>query len=370
MTFPDEQSVMQHALLLAANGLGYVEPNPPVGAVIVDENLNLISEGYHLAFGAPHAEVVALSGVKTSLDNATLFVTLEPCCHTGKTGPCSQAIIQSGIKRVVVAMQDPASYVSGKGIEKLRAAGIEVVVGLLREKGERLLAPFAKFITKQLPYVHAKWAMSLDGKIATSTGDSQWISNEQSRAQVHLLRGRMDAILVGLKTALTDDPLLTARPAGPRIAIRIVLDSNASLPVDSQLVQTINQAPLLVVATTSAPQQNIERLQQHGVEVLTLPAMEGSRFPSLRELLKELGRKQMTHLLVEGGGMVLGSFFDLQLVDETHLFIAPKIIGGEHSLSPVGGVGNKTVPQISLLEQKEVQFLGEDIYIRGFIHSK
>ena len=234
---------MARALELAARGEGFVEPNPMVGCVIA-RGAEIIGEGWHRKFGGPHAEVEALHVAGTRARGATLYVTLEPCCHQGKTPPCTDAILASGLGRVVVAQRDPFPAVAGGGIERLRQAGLAVEVGLREAEARRLNAPYLKLTESGRPWVIAKWAMTLDGKLASRTGDSRWISNEASRAIVHQLRGRVDAIVVGRGTAGQDDPLLTARPAGPRVATRIVLDTRASLASDSQLVTTAGEAPV------------------------------------------------------------------------------------------------------------------------------
>jgi len=258
---------MRRAIELARLGIGLVEPNPPVGAVIVDDELRLIGEGWHERFGGAHAEVAAIAQAGAKARGGTLFVTLEPCCHTGKTPPCTEAVIAAGLKRVVVGMSDPFPQVAGRGIRQLREAQIDVEVGLLGPEARLLAAPFCKLVETGLPYVHAKWAMTLDGRIASHSGASKWISNAASHALAHKLRGRMDAILVGIGTVLADDPLLTARPAGPRTATRIVFDGRGRLPIDSQLVRTLDQAPLLVVTGPQAPRESLARLRDKGVEV-------------------------------------------------------------------------------------------------------
>ena len=283
------QETMQRALELAERGRGTVEPNPVVGAVIVDDSGRILGEGWHQQYGGPHAEVHALKAAGDAARGATMFVTLEPCCHFGKTPPCSRAVIAAGIKRVIIAMRDPAPHVDGGGIVELRAAGIEVEVGLLESDARRMVAPFVQLITQKRPWFHAKWAMTLDGKIATGTGHSQWITNEASRAVVHRLRGRMDAIMVGLGTALADDPQLTARPPGPRVALRIVIDSTGRLPVNSKLVQTAHQPPVLVFTTSRAPAAAIERLKTAGVEVF-VAGTDSAGHVSLPDVVRELGR--------------------------------------------------------------------------------
>jgi diaminohydroxyphosphoribosylaminopyrimidine deaminase/5-amino-6-(5-phosphoribosylamino)uracil reductase len=362
--FADSASVMRHALAIAARGIGRVEPNPPVGAVLVDENLRLLGAGYHEGFGGPHAEVNAIRHARDSARGATLFVTLEPCAHHGKTPPCSQAVIQAGISRVVIAMRDPSPHADGKGIAELEAAGIPVEVGLLEEESRALTAPFVKRVTTGRPWVHLKWAMTLDGKIASRTGHSQWISNEASRRVVHELRGRMDAVIVGANTARMDDPRLTARPAGLRTPARVVIDSRATLSPDSQLVRTIDHAPLLVACTELAPDENVERLQSAGAEVLTLSiSHEGGT--DLDALLREFGKREMTNILVEGGGALAGALFDAGLVDELHVFIATKLVGGNDAISPLGGVGLETIPELSQLQHPTIDILDGDIYVHG-----
>ena len=366
---------MHRAVELAACGLGFVEPNPQVGAVIVDDCLNLIAEGFHERFGGPHAEVNALRQAGDRAAGGTLFVTLEPCRHDGKTPPCTTTLIKAGLRKVVVGMKDPAPHNDGAGIEELRTAGIDVELGLLNAVVARLTATFVKRVTTGHPYVHAKWAMTLDGKIASRTGDSRWISNEASRKIGHTLRGRMDAILIGQGTATADDPLLTARPPGPRTAARIVLDSRATLPLTSKLVLTVDDAPLLVVVSEAAPATDVERLRSVGAEVLTLPSecvAEASgeascrqQQPDLTSLLDELGRREMTNVLVEGGGRLLGSFFDQDLIDECHVFVAPKLLGGWQAISPIAGLGLQNVPQLPQMIEPDIEIIGGDVYIHG-----
>lgn len=354
---------MRHALSLGALGIGHVEPNPPVGAVIVDEELRELGSGYHQHYGGPHAEVYALAAAGESARGGTLFCTLEPCCHFGKTPPCSRAVIAAGIKRVVIAMADPAPHVDGGGIAELKAAGISVEVGLLEPEARQMTAPFVQLMTRQRPWVHAKWAMTLDGKIASRTGHSQWISNSQSRAVVHQLRGRMDAIVVGIGTALADDPQLTARPAGVRVATRVVIDSQARLPLSSQLVQTAADIPVICVTSTAASAERMECLRAAGVEVLQCAPDETGR-PLVGEWLTELGQRKMTHVLVEGGGTLIGSLFDAQAIDEVHAFIAPKLLGGAQATTAIQGLGLESVPEAGL-RVLETQVLDGDIYVHG-----
>ncbi len=387
MQFPDHSSVMRRAFELAARGQGFVEPNPMVGAVLVDDQLQMLGEGFHQRFGGAHAEIEAIRDAESRgngnrLKDATLFVSLEPCCHFGKTPPCTQAILAAGIRKVVVGRSDPAPHVNGGGIAELQAAGVEVEVGLLEAEAKRLTAPFAKRITTGLPYVIGKWAMTWDGKIATRTGDSQWISNAASRAVVHQMRGRVDAVIVGAETARQDDPSLTARPSGPRVATRVVMDSIASVRSDSKLVQTIDQAPLLIVSGPDTPADNIARLQAVGAEVCVLgtDASDASRPASAKEikrirhvdpqlLLEELGRRGMTNVLVEGGGAILGAFADLDLIDEVHVFLGPKLIGGQAAPCPISGLGCGTLLQALSLEDVQVEVLDGDVHLQSVVRG-
>ncbi len=356
---------MSRAIELARRGIGFVEPNPAVGAVLVADDGRVLGEGWHERFGGPHAEVMALTAAGSSARDATLYVTLEPCCHFGQTPPCSHAVIAAGIRRVVVATVDPAEHVNGGGIAELRAAGIDVEVGLMAHEARRLISPFAKLMTTGLPWVHAKWAMTLDGKIASKTGSSRWITNDTSRAIVHQLRGRMDAILVGVRTVITDDPLLTARPPGPRTPARIVLDSSARTPLESQLVRTARETPTIVVTTVLADADRCSALRAAGVRVLMIEPVSTGH-PDLKVLLAELGRKRLTNVLVEGGGQVLGAFFDLNLIDEVHAFIAPKLIGGANAPSPLMGEGCFDMRAVPSLEDSTVEILDGDMYLHGW----
>ncbi|HWL07771.1 MAG TPA: bifunctional diaminohydroxyphosphoribosylaminopyrimidine deaminase/5-amino-6-(5-phosphoribosylamino)uracil reductase RibD [Planctomicrobium sp.] len=357
--------MMRRALELARRGEGFVEPNPCVGAVIVDSQRRLVGEGEHQRYGAPHAEVMALRQAGSAAEGKTLFVTLEPCAHHGKTPPCADAVIQAGIRRVVIAVADPAHHGAGSGIERLKQAGIDVEVGLCVEEGSELIAPFTTLMTRQRPFVLAKWAMTLDGKLATRTGSSKWISNEQSREIVHTIRGRMDAILVGVGTALADDPLLTARPSGARTALRVVLDPNARLPVSSRLIRTIDEAPVLIVVSEQAEPERVSALENAGAEVFVSPLRDDGLGIELSPVMQELGRRRLTNLLVEGGSRVLGTFLDEQLIDEVHCFIAPKLVGGSQALTPIGGLGSELIPQQPTLVKPVMQMVGEDLYLHG-----
>lgn len=364
MAAPDAVDLlhMQRALELAARGEGHVEPNPQVGCVIA-RGEQVVGEGWHTRFGAPHAEREALNAAGDAAQGATLYVTLEPCCHFGKTPPCVDVVLRSGVKRVVVAQEDPYPEVAGQGLRELREAGIQVDVGVLEDEARRLNAPYRKLIQRERPWVIAKWAMTLDGKIATRTGHSQWISSPPSRQVVHQLRGRMDAILIGSQTAEADNPLLTARPPGPRTPLRIVVDSQARLSLQSQLVQTIDQAPLLIAVGPQADRKHCQQLQDAGCQVFTSKAIDPAQ--RLLELLHELGRRRLTNVLVEGGSRIFGTLLELRELDEVHAFIAPKLIGGELATGPIGGLGIATLDQAVRLVRPLVQNCGDDVYVRA-----
>lgn len=381
--FDDDAAAMQHALTLAARGIGSVEPNPAVGAVIVNERRELVADGFHERFGLPHAEVNAINAAVrlrgSDLRGTDLFVTLEPCSHFGKTPPCTDAVIAAGFRRVVVACQDPAPHVAGTGILRLREAGLNVDVGLCEAKAKRLIAPFRMVQLHGRPWVHAKWAMTIDGRIATSTGHSRWISCAQSRARVHELRGRMDAIVTGAGTVRMDDPLLTVRPPGPRVPIRVVLDpSGTSLTADSQMIRTASDSPVVVFVSQSTEMQVQDRLRSWGVEVIACPgdhtetgttsgdrpAGAGSQI-SPRFVLADLHRRQVTNVLLEAGAGILGAFFDARLVDELHVFLAPKFVGGAAALSPIGGSGLTTVPSSANLCDVRWQSVGQDLLLEA-----
>ena len=357
-----DASHMARALELAARGQGWVEPNPMAGCTIVRDG-ETVGEGFHRRFGEAHAEVEALAVAGPRAQGATAYVTLEPCCHHGKTGPCTAALIAGGIRRVVVAIEDPFPQVAGRGIAELRRAGIEVEVGLLAAEARALVAPYLKLVTTARPWIIAKWAMTLDGKTASATGDSRWISGSESRAVVHALRGRVDAIMVGRGTVWTDDPLLTARPPGARVATRIVVDSSAALEPSSQLVRTARDVPLIVAAGEDSPQVNRERLMVAGCEVLVCPGRPPAE--RLLALLNELGRRRMTNVLVEGGGLLCGALADLGQIDEVHAFIATKIVGGQSAPSPLGGQGRSLISDAIELENPKIERTGSDIYIHG-----
>ena len=354
MSEPD-QTWMLRALDLAERGRGHVEPNPLVGAVLVRDG-RIAGEGWHQKYCQAHAEVNALAAAGEAAHGSTLYVTLEPCCHHGKTPPCTNAVLEGGVARVVAAMLDPHPAVGGKGAALLKAAGITVDVGLCESEARRLNAPYLKLLATGRPYVIAKWAMTLDGKIATHAGDSKWITSEASRRRVQELRGRMDAVIVGIGTVLADDPLLTARPPGPRLASRVVLDTHGRLPPTCRLAQTVANAPLLVAAAARV-----------GVgETLVLPLERGR--VSIPALLEELGRRRMTNVLVEGGAEVLGSFLDARAVDEVWAFIAPRLVGGPRVA--IAGAGVSRIAEGLELHDCQVEVIDGDLLLRGSVRHQ
>ena len=352
---------MRAALALALKGQGAVEPNPMVGAVVVKEGRQL-GAGWHERFGGPHAEVHALAAAGSEAAGADLYVTLEPCCHQGKTPPCVEAVLRAGIRRVVVALADPFPQVAGGGLDRLRQAGVEVVVGVEAAAARHVLAPYLMLVTEARPWVIAKWAMSLDGKIATAGGQSQWLTGSEARAEVHRLRGRVDGIVVGSGTALADDPLLTARPPGLRTATRVVLDRRLRLPLTSQLVRTAGATPVLVVHH-GGPAERRAALTAAGCECLDLPAAEDADL--VRALLAELGQRRWTNLLVEGGSAVLGSFLAAGAIDEVWAFVAPRLVGGQSAPGPVGAAGVVELAAAPALEWEAPVPIGSDWLLRG-----
>ncbi|MBO4779576.1 MAG: bifunctional diaminohydroxyphosphoribosylaminopyrimidine deaminase/5-amino-6-(5-phosphoribosylamino)uracil reductase RibD [Selenomonadaceae bacterium] len=355
---------MREALRIARNAEGRTSPNPLVGAVIVREG-KIIAEGWHRQAGTPHAEIHALNMAGELAKGATLYVTLEPCSHFGRTPPCARAIVEAGIKRVVAAMKDPNPQVAGRGFEILQSAGIEVEVGILEEEARKLNEVFLKWVTRKLPFVTLKFACSLDGKIATVNGESQWISGEESRKFGHHLRDINDAILVGAGTVLADDPSLTTRLVEGKNPVRVIVDSNARTPLDSKVV-TDKSARTIIAVTSNAPYEKISALKSHGVEIIT--AGDGERV-NLEILMRELANRELTSVLVEGGGTIHFSMLEAGLVDKIFAFVAPKIIGGKNALTAVEGAGFEKLSDAVELENFTATKLGEDILIRGYVEA-
>jgi diaminohydroxyphosphoribosylaminopyrimidine deaminase/5-amino-6-(5-phosphoribosylamino)uracil reductase len=360
---PTDERHMRRALALAERGRGAVEPNPMVGAVVVSADGRLVGEGWHERFGGPHAEVNAFVAAGDAARGGTVYVTLEPCCHHGKTPPCTDAVLRSGVRRVVAAMADPFPKVAGGGISVLQAAGLDVTVSVCEAEARELNAPYLKLVVTGMPWVIAKWAMSLDGKIATRTGDSKWISGEESRRRVHDLRGWVDAIVVGRGTVIADDPLLTARPPGLRTAARVVLSKSGELPERCQLRSTAREVPVIVY-TTAGNEGKLAGWQADGAELAPLSKERG-----VEQLLRDLGRRHFTNVLVEGGAGVLGSFLDADAIDEAHVYLAAKLIGGASAPSPVGGVGIGRMADTARFRIVESESIGGDVFVRALRRS-
>ncbi len=357
------------ALELAAQGAGLVSPNPLVGCVVVKEG-QVIGRGYHRYDELKHAEAWALEEAGQRTRGATVYVNLEPCAHQGegkRTPPCAKALIEAGVKRVVVSMVDPNPRVNGRGFEQLREAGIEVVTGLLAREARRLNEKYVKFVTTGVPFVLMKTACSLDGRIATRTGDSKWITGEAARAASQALRHEYDAILVGIGTVLADDPLLTDRTGKRRRRplTRVVLDANLRMPLGSQLVKTAREFPLVIfTGQDMASTARREELEALGVRVIALASATGKL--DLAQALKALAAAQLTSLIVEGGATVAGSFVEQRLVDKATFFIAPKIIGGLEAKPAIGGTGSEFLSDALKLEDAAIERQGEDLEITGY----
>lgn len=364
----DDEKYMQKALDLAARAQGRTSPNPMVGAVVVKDN-QVIGEGYHMKAGTPHAEIHALQAAGDTACGATLYVNLEPCSHYGRTPPCADAIVQAGVKRVVVAGLDPNPRVSGRGLKILQDAGIETRTGVLEPEAWKLNLAFFKYIQTRTPLVSLKVAMTLDGKIATSTGESRWISGETSRKHVHQLRNVYDAIMVGIGTVLKDDPLLNTRLENEdsRDPIRVIIDSNLDLPHSSKIVKTARQLKTIVFCGQQADTHRKAFLQEAGLTIVQLAADE-NKLP-LEEVLRVLGEMEIMTLLVEGGGEVNGYLIEKGLIDKVYWFIAPKIVGGRESPTPVGGTGILQLKDALFIKSMEIERFDEDILITGFIGS-
>ena len=359
-----DEFFMREALRIARNAEGRTSPNPLVGAVVVRDG-KIIAEGWHRQAGTPHAEIHALKMAGELAKGATLYVTLEPCSHFGRTPPCANAIVDAGIKKVFAAMSDPNPKVAGRGFEILKAAGVEVEVGLLEEEARKLNEIFIKWVTKNLPFVTLKFACSLDGKIATVGGESQWISCLESRKFSHRLRDLNDAILVGVGTVLADNPTLTTRLVEGKNPVRVIVDSNLKTPLNSKVV-TDKSARTIIATTTNAPPEKISALKNFGVEIIF--AGEGERV-NLKILMSELARREITSVLVEGGGTIHFSMLKEKLVDKIFAFVAPKIIGGKNSLSAVAGAGFEKLSDAVNLKNFTAEKIGEDFLLGGYVEA-
>lgn len=351
---------MQRALSLAAKGAGAVDPNPMVGAVIV-KNGQIAGEGWHKHYGGPHAEIEALKNCSPrNVQGSTIYVTLEPCCHHGRTPPCTQALIQSGIKQAVIGISDPNSLVAGKGIQALREQGIQVTLGVCEEECRQLNQVFFHYIQERTPFVVMKYAMTADGKLATARGDSQWITSNQSRQHTHSLRHRLRGIMIGSGTALRDDPLLTCRLPGGRNPIRIICDSQLSLPLTSQLVKTAGEYPT-IIATTSPDAEKRKILEEAGIKILVTPPKDGR--VDLGQLMAQLGAAEINSLLLEGGGNLNFSALKENIVQKLMVYVGAKLFGGAQSLSPVEGPGVDAVSQAFPLKLEKITQIDQDVLL-------
>ncbi len=367
-----EEKYMRRAIELAKKGSGHVNPNPLVGAVIVRDG-EIIGEGYHECYGQLHAERNAIANAKkrgNSLEGSTIYVTLEPCCHYGKTPPCTEAIIEEKIARVVVGSDDPNPLVSGKGFQMLREKGIEVIPHFLKEECDAMNHVFFHYIRTGTPYVAMKYAMTMDGKIACYTGDSKWVTGEESRAHVQTLRNHYKGIMAGIGTVLADDPMLNCRIEGGRDPIRIIADSHLRIPMDSQLVRTAGQQPLIVACLPDADEEKAAQLQEKGVEVLRIPGVttaditeEQKEVISLPVLMKELGARKIDGILLEGGGQLNESALQAGIVDRIYCYIAPKIFGGAQAKTPVEGQGLTRAADAWQFKRIGMQEFGQDILL-------
>ena len=367
-----EEKYMRRAIELAKKGSGHVNPNPLVGAVIVRDG-EIIGEGYHVCYGQLHAERNAIANAKkrgNSLEGSTIYVTLEPCCHYGKTPPCTEAIIEEKIARVVVGSDDPNPLVSGKGFQMLREKGIEVIPHFLKEECDAMNHVFFHYIRTGTPYVAMKYAMTMDGKIACYTGDSKWVTGEESRAHVQTLRNHYKGIMAGIGTVLADDPMLNCRIEGGRDPIRIIADSHLRIPIDSQLVRTAGQQPLIVACLPDADEEKAAQLQEKGVEVLRIPGVttaditeEQKEVISLPVLMKELGARKIDGILLEGGGQLNESALQAGIVDRIYCYIAPKIFGGAQAKTPVEGQGLTRAADAWQFNRIGMQEFGQDILL-------
>ena len=364
-----DTAMMRRALDLARRGLGRVEPNPTVGAVVVREG-RIVGEGWHARFGGPHAEVVALEAAGADARGAELFVTLEPCCHHGKTPPCTEAIIAAGVQRVAAAVQDPSPEAAGRGFAQLREAGLEVTVGPLEEEARRASAAFFKRTRTGRPLVIAKWAMTLDGRLADAAGAGRWISGEASRRRVHEVRRISDAVMIGSGTALADVPSLTVRHVAPLPErgqpTRVVLDGRLRLPTEAEPAASAHDVPVLVYTlqeTVDGAGERAEALRAAGCEVIPLPAGPGG--VDLAAVLDDLGRRGASRVLVEGGATVLGSLLDQGLADRVMVFVAPRLLAAGDARSPLEGPAGRRLTDAIDLKDVTVEWVGEDVLLEG-----
>jgi len=365
MALSNDIRFMKQAIKLSKKGYGFVNPNPLVGAVIV-KNGKVIGKGYHGYFGGPHAEVSAIKNATEDVKEATIYVTMEPCNHFGKTPPCTNLLIKGKFKRVVIGMTDPNELVNGKGIKKLQDAGIKVDSGILEDDIKTLNEAYIKFITSKLPFCTLKTAMTLDGKISTYTGDSKWISNENSRKCVHELRHRYAAIMVGVNTVLKDDPLLTDRSDFKKKnhPVRIIVDSKGRTPVTAKVLNS-GEAKTIIAVSDMAETITIKAIKKKGAEIIVCP--EKNKKVDLAYLIRKLGERGIDSILLEGGSTLNFSAIQEGIVDKVYSFISPKMFGGDNAITPVGGSGFEKVDEAITLNIKNVKRFDEDLMIEAYM---
>lgn len=360
----EDREAMRLALELAEKGRGTTSPNPLVGAVILDKDGELVGSGFHRRAGEPHAEVLALEQAGERARGGTLYVTLEPCCHQGRTPPCTEAIIRHGLERVAVAILDPNPLVDGKGVRRLRENGVRVEVGLCKARAKKQNEVFLKYITSKLPFVTLKVAMTLDGKVATRTGRSRWITSQPARKVVHRLRGEHDAVMVGIGTVLADDPLLTVRLTSGKNPTRIIVDSRLRLPLSSRLVATAREVPTLVLTGELKDPKSAMTLEERGLEVV--PVASGHDRVSLQRALQVLGHRGITSILLEGGPTLAAAFLEEGAIDKFLFFVAPKLLGGAGAPGPIGGLGAEDTGQAQELLVESVEPVGPDWLVTAY----
>jgi diaminohydroxyphosphoribosylaminopyrimidine deaminase/5-amino-6-(5-phosphoribosylamino)uracil reductase len=366
-THTQKNRFMAEAIRLARKGAGMVSPNPLVGAVIVKNN-EIVGRGYHGRYGGPHAEVSALQEAGENALGADLYVNLEPCCHFGKTPPCTDVLIKCGIKRAFIGIQDPNPLVGGKGLLALQKAGIEVETGILADKCRVLNETFIKYITYKIPFVTLKLAATLDGKIATVTGDSQWISGEAARRCVHRLRYEADAVMVGIGTVIADNPLLTNRyykTSHKRNPQRFIIDSRLRIPLSCRLLKTAPEVKTVIATTQRAPKNKITKITQRGAEVIIAPAHNGH--VNLKHLMKLLAERGISSVVIEGGAELGAAALLYGIVDKVLFFFAPKIIGGRHARGMIGGDGVRKIADAIRLSNMHCRKVGNDLLVEGYV---
>ncbi|MGL4773257.1 MAG: bifunctional diaminohydroxyphosphoribosylaminopyrimidine deaminase/5-amino-6-(5-phosphoribosylamino)uracil reductase RibD [Clostridium sp.] len=355
---------MNIALDLAKMGRGKVNPNPLVGAIIVKDG-KIIGRGFHEKYGEAHAEVNALKNAKEDVEGATMYVTLEPCSHYGKTPPCADRIIESKLSRVVIGMVDVNPLVSGNGVRKLQSAGISVTIGVLKDECKKLNEVFIKYITMKEPFVVLKSGMSLDGKISTYSGESKWITGEEARRDVHNLRSDLTAIMVGINTVIMDNPQLTCRVQGGRNPIRIIVDSTLRIPRECEILKNASEIKTIIAITENANQDKVNYLEELGVAVIRTKSI--NRKVNLKELMGKLASKNIDSILLEGGATLNYSALESGIVDKVIMYISPKIIGGEKSKTPVGGRGIEVLKDAFNIQALTTSIIGDDILLQGYI---